>query len=229
MRWQHADLQAAPITPPPSQPQSNCALGGAFYDAWSESLDACLAACKASPSCGGFSFKLSSGTGEPAPAGHGNCTGKLGESCCYMQAPSAIKSQVRRAHFSCWEKPIPPGTEQFTLVPDSTSPFPHFWEAGINSPHSAMTLRADYQAQMAALHEHIGYKYTRIHAPFSRDYSVAQGPNATSYYNPFATYPTEHSINPFLDHSPEYSARPSIQQSIEHSIFTGTTSCSRSG
>ena len=26
-----------------------------------------------------------------------------------------------------------------------------------------------------------GYTYTRIHAPFARDYSLAQGPNTTSY------------------------------------------------
>ena len=41
---------------------------------------------------------------------------------------------------------------------------------------------------MTDLHDNIGYKYTRIHAPFARDYSVAQGPNATSYYNAFQTY-----------------------------------------
>ena len=29
---------------------------------------------------------------------------------------------------------------------------------------------------------------TRIHAPFARDYSVAQGPGTVSYYNAFATY-----------------------------------------
>ena len=51
-----------------------------------------------------------------------------------------------------------------------------------------MTLRSDYQRQMTALHEDIGYTYTRIHAPFARDYSLAQGPNTTSYYNAFVTY-----------------------------------------
>ena len=45
----------------------------------------------------------------------------------------------------------------------------------INSPHSALTLRSDYQAQMRELHGGVGYTYTRIHAPFARDYSVAQG------------------------------------------------------
>ena len=86
-----------------------------------------------------------------------------------------------RANFSCWEKPPIPGAARFEL--DSTKPpteFPHFWEAGINSPHSALTLRSDYQAQMTQLHESIGYKYTRIHAPFARDYSVAQGPNVSA-------------------------------------------------
>ena len=40
----------------------------------------------------------------------------------------------------------------------------------------------------------VSYKYisdsefTRIHAPFARDYSVSQGPNATSYFNAFSTY-----------------------------------------
>jgi xylan 1,4-beta-xylosidase len=41
---------------------------------------------------------------------------------------------------------------------------------------------------MTELHFDIGYTFTRIHAPFSRDYSVIQGPNATSYFNAFQTY-----------------------------------------
>ena len=36
--------------------------------------------------------------------------------------------------------------------------------------------RADFQAQLRQLRKHVGYKYTRVHAPFSRDYSTAQGP-----------------------------------------------------
>ena len=74
------------------------------------------------------------------------------------------------------------------MVGTETTPFKHFWEMGINSPHSALTLRADYQVQMTELHANIGYTYTRIHAPFARDYSVAQGPNTTSYFNAFRTY-----------------------------------------
>lgn len=102
-----------------------------------------------------------------------------------------------RQNYSCWQKPEPPGKTTFNLGANrSTTFFGHFWEQGINSPHSAITLRADYQRQMTALHDDIGYKYTRIHAPFARDYSVAQGPplpasngSATnSYFNAFATY-----------------------------------------
>ena len=77
----------------------------------------------------------------------------------------------------------------FTLGNRSTtSEFNHFWETGINSPHSAVTLRSDFRDQLRELKEHVGYTYTRIHAPFSRDFSISQGPNATSYFNAFSTY-----------------------------------------
>jgi hypothetical protein len=105
-----------------------------------------------------------------------------------MQHADSIGAAGYRDAFSCWSKPPEPGNATFTLGTIST-PFPHFWEKGINSPHSAMTLRSDYQRQMTTLHDDIGYEYTRIHAPFARDYSVAQGPNRTvSYYNAFVTY-----------------------------------------
>jgi len=41
---------------------------------------------------------------------------------------------------------------------------------------------------MTRLKRAMNYNYTRIHAPFARDYSLAQGPNATSYFNAFSTY-----------------------------------------
>jgi hypothetical protein len=180
-----ADGAAAPTAKP------GCALGGDFYRGVDEPLSACLAHCEAEPECGGFSFKLSAGVGEPSSAGTdggGNCTGAVGTLCCYMQHPAAITGVDPRANFSCFEKPLKPGNATFTVGGERTT-FPHFWETGINSPHSAMTLRSDYQKQMTALHEDIGYKYTRIHAPFARDYSLAQGPNNTvSYYNAFVTY-----------------------------------------
>ena len=142
------------------QPQEGCALRGTFYNADVETLDACVAACSASPSCGGVSFKHPGGTGEPAPVGHGDCTGKVGLPCCYMQASAAVGAQEPRENFACWRKPTPPGKEHYTIGND-TAPFMHFWETGINSPHSAMTLRSDYQKQMTALKKDIGYKYTR--------------------------------------------------------------------
>jgi hypothetical protein len=177
--------------------QSKCAYGGPFYRAVDDSLAACLATCEADVECGGFSFKELDGTGESSAAGtgrlppgedRGNCTGAIGTTCCYMQHMDTIGAVGYRDAFSCWSKPPQPGNATFTLGTTAT-PFPHFWEKGINSPHSAMTLRSDYQRQMTTLHEDIGYEYTRIHAPFARDYSVAQGPNGTvSYYNSFVTY-----------------------------------------
>ena len=177
-----------------------CALGGEFYRGLDVPLAACLSACEADATCGGFSFKQLGGVGEnstagggplPAGEGRGNCTltaSGRGAVCCYMQHPEAITASDPREDFSCWQKPPRPGNASFALG-STSSPFPHFWETGINSPHSAMTLRSDYQAQMTALHEDIGYQYTRIHAPFARDYSLAQGPNGTvSYYNAFVTY-----------------------------------------
>ena len=112
----------------------------------------------------------------------------------------AMGAQSPRLNYSCWEKPLRPGAAIFDLGGGGApvTPFPHFWEKGINSPNSALTLRADYQRQMTALHDDIGYTYTRIHAPFSREYSVSQGPplpgapanssGTTSYFNAFATY-----------------------------------------
>jgi hypothetical protein len=182
-------------TPPP---EPGCALSGPFYDAIDVQLGACLAACTASVQCGGFTFKsVASDTGDPSPAGEGNCTGHAGQPCCYMQTASVMGRATPRLNYSCWEKPPVAGATTFDLAGGQhTSPFHHFWEKGINSPHSALTLRADYQRQMTALHDDIGYTYTRIHAPFARDYSVAQGPplpgtnssGTTSYFNAFATY-----------------------------------------
>ena len=185
----------------PTPPQSDCALSGPFYMAVSESLPACLVACIASTQCGGFTFKSPlSNTGEPSPPGEGNCTGGFGQPCCYMQTMDAMGAQSPRLNYSCWEKPLRPGAAIFDLGGGGApvTPFPHFWEKGINSPNSALTLRADYQRQMTALHDDIGYTYTRIHAPFSREYSVSQGPplpgapanssGTTSYFNAFATY-----------------------------------------
>ena len=69
-----------------------------------------------------------------------------------------------------------------------SAPFPHFWELGINSPHSAIALRSDWRDHMTMLKQHNGYKYTRLHAPFSRDFSFALSANETSYYNAFSVY-----------------------------------------
>ena len=195
LRWQGAP----PPHPAAPGPKPGCALGGDFYRAIEVPLTACLGACEAEPACGGFSFKQLGGVGENSTAGEGplppgesrgNCSldasGK-GSVCCYMQTAAAITDTEARTDFSCFEKPPKPGKAAFT-VGAATGHLPHFWEKGINSPHSAMTLRSDYQRQMTALLEDIGYSYPRIHAPFARDYSLAQGPNTTSYYNAFVTY-----------------------------------------
>ena len=104
----------------------SCALDGAFYMAVDEPLSACLAACEMSAECGGFSYKLSAGTGEKSPAGEGNCTGAVGSLCCYMQHPSDISGSEPRTGFSCWEKPAKPGKASFALG-STTTPFGHFW------------------------------------------------------------------------------------------------------
>jgi hypothetical protein len=188
---------AAAVAPPPTtqqQPTGGCALSGPFYTAVTEGLSACLATCEAAPRCGGFTWKsAASGTGEPG----GNCTGGVGQPCCYMQSAAAMGHSEPRENYTCWEKPPTPGAASYHVDRGSggTTHFEHFWERGINSPHSALTLRADYQRQMTALRSDIGYTYTRIHAPFARDYSVAQGPplpdrnsSTVSYFNAFATY-----------------------------------------
>lgn len=161
----------------------SCRLDGSFYQSGNWSLARCLRTCEADPQCGGFSWKHTNGT-SPTVTRTVNCTGQSGQPCCYLQSSTAVSGTAQDAQFSCWAKP---GTARFT-VGETGSAFSHYWEAGINSPHSALTLRADYQSQMRQLRRDIGYQFTRIHAPFSRDYSVAQGPNAVSYFNAFATY-----------------------------------------
>jgi hypothetical protein len=93
--------------------------------------------------------------GLPSPNHEGNCTGSVGEQCCYMQHASDIKDSSPRTNFTCWEKPLPSGSAKF-VIGTATTAFAHFWETGINSPHSALTLRSDYQAQMTDLHHRIG-------------------------------------------------------------------------
>ena len=101
-----------------------------------------------------------------------NCTGDAGFPCCYLQSSANITAYMPIKGFRCYQKE---GQSTVSLT-TKTEPFPHFWETGINSPHSAMTLRADWREHMTMLKEHMGYNFTRIHAPFARDYSTAQGP-----------------------------------------------------
>eukprot|EP00038_Savillea_parva_P028287 m.64191 g.64191 ORF g.64191 m.64191 type:complete len:610 (+) comp8208_c0_seq1:61-1890(+) len=174
-----------------SQPPVDCRLGGAFYRTTAPSggsdavaVQVCVTRCLADVECGGFTYKKIA-----TPAGPGvdktvNCTATAGQPCCYFQRASDITDVGQTTDFECWQKP---GVASVTLS-TSTSSFPHFWTKGINSPHSAMTLREDWRSHMRYLKTNIGYNYTRIHAPFARDYSVAQGPNATSMFNPFSTY-----------------------------------------
>mmetsp|Transcript_9101 Transcript_9101/g.15033 ORF Transcript_9101/g.15033 Transcript_9101/m.15033 type:complete len:621 (+) Transcript_9101:93-1955(+) len=161
--------------------KENCHLVGDFYSSVPRARDACIEICSADQRCQGFTWKHVAASGGAATS---NCTGQIGQPCCYFQSKEEITGHGPEPRFDCWEKA---GIKKFALG-TATTEFPHFWEAGINSPHSAITLRADWREQMRQMRTDIGYNYTRIHAPFSRDFSVSQGPNATSYYNAFSTY-----------------------------------------
>lgn len=164
------------------------AWDGQFYATAPKLLDTCIEMCMTDATCQGFSWKHVNASGKDVTV-TSNCTGQAGQPCCYFQDLAAVSTGERQTpHFDAWEKPSPPVTVTLDDPTAPTTDFPHFWETGINSPHSAMTLRADWQGHMRMLKDAIGYNYTRIHAPFSRDYSVAQGPNATSYFNAFRTY-----------------------------------------
>eukprot|EP00039_Didymoeca_costata_P001494 m.52945 g.52945 ORF g.52945 m.52945 type:complete len:612 (+) comp10829_c0_seq2:51-1886(+) len=167
----------------PQQPTTNCQIPGDFYTTHAISLEQCLSVCESDSLCGGFTWKHPNASGEGVTPTV-NCSGKVGQPCCYQQTAAVMGIAYESPKFDCWYKP---SNAVFNLTGD-VSDFPHFWQRGINSPHSALTLRADWQSQMRLLKNNMNYSYTRIHAPFSRDYSVAQGPNTTSYFNAFRTY-----------------------------------------
>ncbi len=94
-----------------------------------------------------------------------NCTGKAGQPCCYFQSGAEIQgvgecsaTDPASCLFDCWLKSVNGSSFTFKLsVPTAPrAPFPHFWEAGINSPHSAMTLRADWREHMTLLKRSMG-------------------------------------------------------------------------
>jgi hypothetical protein len=96
--------------------------------------------CYADAECAGFTWKHVNASGEGV-AITTNCTGKAGQPCCYFQSSSEITGVIAGTKFDCWAKP---GSASFTVTSTTTTPFPHFWQTGINSPHSAITLRADW-------------------------------------------------------------------------------------
>ncbi len=49
------------------------------------------------------------------------------------------------------------------------TPLPHFWEHTVGSDHATVTLRADWQAQMARAHRELGFRYVRFHGLLSDD------------------------------------------------------------
>eukprot|EP00658_Telonema_sp_P-2_P033435 TRINITY_DN24543_c0_g1_i3.p1 TRINITY_DN24543_c0_g1~~TRINITY_DN24543_c0_g1_i3.p1 ORF type:complete len:514 (-),score=111.05 TRINITY_DN24543_c0_g1_i3:133-1674(-) len=161
--------------------EPNCHLVGPFYRSSPTNYQNCTLGCLQDGTCYGVTWKHVDATGGAATP---NCTGSHGQGCCYLQSASQVQSVAAASSYDCW---IRPGSAEVKLGPNRST-FSHLWEHGINSPHSAMTLRADWRSHMSRLKIGMNYRYTRIHAPFSRDFSISQGPNATSYYNAFSVY-----------------------------------------
>jgi hypothetical protein len=110
-------------------PRHDCAFAGPFYRADVDSIGACYDACAIDTNCGGFSFAgllAKTATRVPAHPGGGNCTGKIGETCCYMQAPAAIVGEAPRWNFSCWSKEAPRPPEPPAPPPSSNNCVSHF-------------------------------------------------------------------------------------------------------
>lgn len=69
--------------------------------------------------------------------------------------------------------PAPPATTaaivDFSSEGDAQQ---HFWKASVGSGHAKLGLRADWQAQLAAVHRDIGIKGVRFHGLFDDDMQV---------------------------------------------------------
>jgi hypothetical protein len=104
-----ATAPSPPAAPGAGQLGHGCNLAGAFYASAPLPLPGCITQCEATATCQGFTWKhpASSGAGvAPTP----NCSGKVGQPCCYFQSKGEIQGRGENAKFDCWEKSgLPPG------------------------------------------------------------------------------------------------------------------------
>lgn len=66
----------------------------------------------------------------------------------------------------------------------ATAPLPHFWQQSVGSGHALLGLRADWRAQLAAVHRDLGVVGVRFHGTFDDDMGpVVGGSLAAPLYN----------------------------------------------
>ena len=93
----------------PGQLGHDCNLAGAFYQSAPLPLAGCVKQCEADNHCQGFTWKHVDSTGAGV-AVTSNCTGNVGQPCCYFQSKAQIVGRGTNSKFDCWEKSgLPPG------------------------------------------------------------------------------------------------------------------------
>ncbi len=107
----------------------DCNLAGSFYRSAPLPLPGCVAQCEADTQCQGFTWKHVNSTGDGV-AVTANCTGDVGQPCCYFQAKGAITGRGINSKFDCWEKsglppapPPPPPPPPPSFTGDGVAPF----------------------------------------------------------------------------------------------------------